>query len=160
MDFFLSVWPLACVFSKSSTSESREIYLGVTQGSVLGPLLFCLYVNDLQQYFNCEGIFRIVYMDDIQVYIRVLIDNLLEGIAFRSHCVGRVALWAEQNQLRLNTSKTTAIAFGSPHAMGIFEHLNHQGFILPSGEVIRFENMVKTLGVMVDNTLSWKPQVD
>ena len=60
----------------------------------------------------------------------------------------------------LNTSKTTAIAFGSPHTMGIFERLNHQGFTLPSGEVIRFENMVKTLGVMVDNTLSWKPQVD
>ena len=133
MDFFLSVWPLAM---KSSTSKSRETNLGVPQGSVLGPLLFCLYINDL----GGEGIFRIVYADDIQVYIRVLIDNLLDGIAFLSHIARRVALCAEQNQLRLISSKTTAIAFGSPHAMGIFERLNHQGVTLPSGEVIIFEN--------------------
>ena len=106
-----------CIFSKSFLSEVREI----------------------KQHFNDEGIFRIVYADAIHVYIRVLIDNLLEGIAFLYHIAGRVALWADQNQLRLNSSKTTTIAFGRPHAMGIFERLKHQGVTLLSGEVIRFE---------------------
>ena len=142
------------------TSEFRETNLGVPQGSVLGPLLFCLYVNDLQQHLSGEGIFRIVYADDIQIYIQVSLDNLLEGIANLSCIAERVASWAEQNKLRLNSSKTTAIAFGSQHAMSIFNLLNHPGVTLPNGEVISFVDKVKSLGVMLDNTLSWKPQID
>ena len=72
----------------------------------------------------------------------------------------RVTIWAEQNQLRLNSSKTTPTAFGSFYAMGIFERLNHPGVALPNSDVVRFENTVKSLGVVLDNTLSWKPQVD
>ena len=44
--------------------------------------------------------------------------------------------------------------------MSIFERLNHQGVTLPNGEVERFENTVKSLGVMLDSTLSWEPQVN
>ena len=44
--------------------------------------------------------------------------------------------------------------------MGIFEHLNHQAVTLSNGEVIRFGNTVKSLGVVFDNILSWKPQED
>ena len=44
--------------------------------------------------------------------------------------------------------------------MGVFDRLNHQGVTLPNGEVIRFENTMKNLGVVIDNTLSRKPQVD
>ena len=149
-----------CLFSESSTSGSREINLGVPQGSILDPLLFCLCINDLQQHLGGDGILRFVYVDDIQVYVQVLLENLLEGIAHSSRIAERVALWAEQNHLRLSSYKTTAIASGSSHAMGIFERLNYQGITLPNGEVIRFENTVKSLSVMLDNTLSRKLQVD
>ena len=54
------------VFSKSSTSGSREKNLGVMQGSVLGLLLFCLHINDIQQHLGDDGISRIVYADDLQ----------------------------------------------------------------------------------------------
>ena len=83
-----------CVFLKSSTSGSREANLIVPQGSILGPLIFYLFINDLQQHLGDDGIFSIVYTDDVQVqvYIQVLLDNLLEGIAHLSCIAGRVAL--------------------------------------------------------------------
>ena len=120
----------------------------------------CLYISDLQQFLGTDGVFRIVYADDVQVYIQVLLENLLEGIARLSIIAGRVALWAEQNHLRFNSSKTTAIALGSSHALGFFERLNHQGVALPNGEVVKFENTVKSLGVVLDSALSWKHQVE
>lgn len=149
-----------CVLSKSSTSETRETNLGVPQGSVLGPLLFCLYVNDLQQSLGSDGVSRIVYADDIQVYTQVSTDNILQGIDHLSLIAGRVATWAELNHLRLNSSKTTAIAFGTPHAINLFKRLNHPGVSFPNGEIVRFEGTVKSLGILLDSTLSWRPQVD
>ena len=80
----------------------------------------------------------------MQVYIQVLLDNLLEGIAHLSCIAGRVASWAERSHLWLNSSKTTAIAFASSHAKAIFERLKHQGVALPNGEVVRFENTVNS----------------
>ena len=91
-----------------------------------------------------DGIFRIVYADDVQVYIQILLDNLLESITHLSCIAGSVVLWAEQTHLQLNSSKTTAIDSGSSHSMSIFERLNHQGVALPNGEVVRFENTVKS----------------
>ena len=81
-------------------------------------------------------------MDDTQVYGQVLLHNLLEGIVHLWRIAKRDALWAEQNHLRLNSSKTAATAFDSSHAMSIFERLNHQGITLPNGEVVRFVNTV------------------
>ena len=118
------------MFSKSSTSESRETNLGVPQGSVLCPLLFCLYINDLQQHLGDDGIFRIVYVDDVQVYTQVLLDNHLEGIII-SCIAGRVASRTELNHLRLNSSETTAfvvnVQWVSLSALSIEESLSKMG---------------------------------
>ena len=71
------------VTSKLSSSESRNINLGVPQGSVLGLLLFCLYVNDIRDHLGPD-VFHLLYADDLQVYIQVSPESLHEGIRILS----------------------------------------------------------------------------
>ena len=107
---------MQCVFSGSNTSEHLTTNLGVPQGSVLGPLLFCLYVNDLKHRIDENStlpIFHIFYADDLQVYIQVQIDQVLDGLEILLQAGKRVTTWAENAGLNLNVKKTQAIFIGS-----------------------------------------------
>ena len=72
-----------CVFAKQTTSTSREINIGVPQGSVLGPLLFCIYMNDIKSHLD-DTTLRILYADDLQIYIQVPSSHIQEGISLLS----------------------------------------------------------------------------
>ena len=63
---------------KLSSSASRNINLGVPQGSVLGPLFFYLYMN-IRDHLGPD-VFHLLYADDLQVYIQVSPESIHEGI--------------------------------------------------------------------------------
>ena len=149
-----------CVSSKTSTSAPRDINIGVPQGSVLGPLLFCVYMNDLKEFLQDDSIFRLLYADDLQIYLQVPVHELQQGIFKLSNSAIKVATWAVNNSLALNTSKTKAIVFGSSATQRSFKKLNLPSIIVnDSGTSVPFVNEVLSLGVLLDSTLSWKPQI-
>ena len=146
-----------CVFSRSSTSKYRNINLGVPQGSVLGPLLFCLYINDLKKHLD-NSIVKILYADDLQIYVHVPFHEIERGINLLSEAAKKVAAWARLNCLTVNTMKTKAIVFGSSHSIRLFKCLKISSIVINNlGEQVQFVNEVVSLGIVLDSTVSWEP---
>ena len=146
------------VISKLSRSDPLSINLGVPQGSVLGPLLFCLYINDIKTHLP-DNTLHLLYADDLQVYLQVSPEGMPTAIETLSLTARRVSAWAESVALRLNHEKTKAIFFGTGTFVDRLNSLNYPGVDMGNGITIPFEKEVKSLGVILDSKLNWESQI-
>ena len=86
-----------------------EIKTGVPPGSILGPLLFCIYINDLSTISNSLNF--IMYADDTTIYFNTEDfpkDNLAKHITTE---LDKVDVWLKHNKLSLNVEKTKCMTF-------------------------------------------------
>ena len=97
--------------TKVSGCKSSLLYIkcGVPQGSILGPLLFILYINDLQDYLGDSRIN--LYADDTALYVTA--DPYIELILTLQVEISIVEQWLFANKLTLNTKKTKVMLFGT-----------------------------------------------
>ena len=82
-----------------------------------------MYVNDLQVYLNEEHTLRLLYADDLKIYVQVPTDQVERGIHVFTNLAHKVSTWSELNRLSLDVKKTKAIFFGSTHMVGLFKKL-------------------------------------
>ena len=91
------------------TSDVLPISCGVPQGSVLGPLLFLIYVNDLPSIPKVLKFY--LFADDTSIYFES--DNLLTLQKIVNRELRKVRKWLEANRLALNIGKTNYVIFHS-----------------------------------------------
>ena len=118
------------------------------QGSILGPLLFILYVNDI---CNCSNLFKfILFADDTNIfYSSESATNFVEIV----NCeLAKLAEWFRANKLSLNVNKTHFILFGNKSKSS----LDAKPDIKIEGNVIERVLSTKFLGVYIDEDLNWK----
>jgi hypothetical protein len=129
---------------KGSSSRSHEITCGVPQGSVLGPLLFIIYTNDLPislTYSKC-----VLFADDTTIYYSSdNIDNIYLKI---NEDLKSVADWFRANKLTLNINKTNYIIFTKSA-----RERNNNKTIQIGSDIIKKVRHMKFLGIIIDEML-------
>ena len=133
-------------------SQYNSLNVGVPQGSVLGPLLFLIYVNDL----SCvsEILNPITFADDTNLFLTG--NNLNEMYELFNSELEKVYQWFLLNKLTINLDKTNYMVF-RPHNLNIdTSSLN----ITLNDHKIPNVKFTKFLGVTIDEHLSWKYHVN
>ncbi len=143
-----------CISIEGVLSELSELAFGVPQGSVLGPIEFCIYTIPLGAILRHYNIDYHIYADDTQLYCSFKIDSLNEVLNVVSTCISDIRSWMIQNKLKINDDKTEFVLITSPYvklADDICISIG-QSEIVPSSSC-------KSLGVMFDNHMCMDSQI-
>jgi hypothetical protein len=140
----------------SSRSPPSVCEHGVPQGSVLGPILFSLYVAPVANVISAFNVSHHQYADDTQLYIALDHDDPGDTRNL-SPCTAAVCRWFLLNGLCLNPNKSEAILLGTPSAT---RHSDNPVTVNIAGAIIPVSPTLKSLGVTFDSQLSFHQHVN
>ena len=131
-------------------SAVRPLQYSVPQGSILGPLLFIIYINDLP---NISKLAKFVlYADDANI---IITGDSVEEVTEVYNSVSKILLeWVQNNGLLLNVKKTNYMIFTRKRNSGT----NSMSLKLGNNEIERTK-VARFLGVLVDDKLSWEHHI-
>ena len=137
------------VLYDGSNSNIVDVHSGVPQGSILGPLLFLVYINDIN---NCSDILKLfLFADDTTaLHSDTNLDRLISTMNSELH---KLANWLKANKLSLNVTKTHYMLFGFKNIP-----LGHYPITLDGINLERVK-FTKFLGITIDDKLSWSRHI-
>ena len=134
----------------STLSDFRNIDIGVPQGSILGPLLFIIFVNSLPDSVTCKCV---MYADDTTLLASSSDPVTLQTELKRN--LDMIANWFKSNQLTLNIYKTKLMIFGTRQALSESKNIS----LTYDNDNIEVVDKFKYLSIVFDPHLSWNEHV-
>ena len=156
-------WISSCLTDRThyvSLSNHRSafapVHSGVPQGSVLGPMLFTMYVKPLSAIVDSHSIIHHSFADDLKLQMSAPPDRISELLHSIQSCISDVIAWETANMLKLNDSKTELMLVTSKRS----KHLHNLPTSITIGNAqIPFKQSVKNLGFTLDCHLTMNAHV-
>lgn len=143
-----------CVAVQGKLSDLFTQERGVPQGSILGPLLFSIFINDLPLVLLHCSVH--LYADDTVIYTSnphlTQIQNMLQSD------FNALQEWLYSNNLLLNKGKSHTMIFGTKHMFKLKS--NNIKIMCNDGTYLDRVDQIKYLGLWLDPELSFKPHID
>ena len=131
-----------------SCSSKKNIKTGVPQGSILGPLLFLIYINDLPEI--SRHIKMVMYADDTTLYCNL--GDLSEDIINTE--LTKVSEWLAANKLSLNVKKTKCMVFHTPQRKVTYPEIKINNILIERVSEFNF------LGITFNSNLKWHTHIN
>ena len=142
------------VLFKQTLSDVQQVKSGIPQGSIIGPLLFISYMNDLPLTLNASSYID-MYADDATITHAT--KTIAELNVALTNDLSAVTAWCKNNRMAINSTKTKAMLITSAQKRRGLSDILSIALNEEPLEVVDKENL---LGVKIDNDLTWKDQVD
>ena len=140
----------------NNCSAFASVHSGVPQGSVLGPILFTMYIKPLSAIIDSHSIIHHSFADDLQLQMSALPDGISELLHSMQSCISDVKAWATENMLKLNDNKTELMLVTSNGT----RHLHYLPTSITIGNAqIPFKQSEKNLGSTLDFNLTMNAHV-
>lgn len=131
----------------SSLSTYSQVTSGVPQGSILGPLLFLIFINDICDIIGNNVEIKL-FADDVKLFFKITDNSSHSKI---QSCLDNISQWCNDWQLKISPSKCAVLTIGKKHSDFCYKIDN---------ATIQLVNSFKDLGVTIDNSLDFSEHVN